>query len=57
MLIIERCLNSGINVGLRLSARDSGSSSVANLSGLRRIHVEYAPDSTIAKMWKAAGAQ
>ena len=28
-----------------------------NLSGLRLIHAEYAPDSSMTKTWKVAGAQ
>ena len=57
MLVIERCLNSSISMGLRVSARDSGACSMENLSGLHRIHAEYAPDSSMTKIWKVAGAQ
>ena len=57
MVVIERCLNSSISMGLRVSARDSGACSMENLSGLHRIHAEYAPDSSMTKIWKVAGAQ
>ena len=57
VLVIERSLNQSSTVGLRLSVQDLEGSALANLAELLRIHEQYAPDSTLAKIWKVASGR
>ena len=54
MLVIERCINGGVNVGMRMSVKDQSAMAMQNLQGLLRIHEQYAPNATMTQIWKKA---
>ena len=54
VLVIERCLNGGHCVGLRMSLVDRSSIGQQNLNGILTIHQAYAPDATLTETWKQA---
>ena len=53
-LVIERCLNGGINVGLRLSLKDGSALGVQSLTSMLQLHQQYAGTSSQVEMWKKA---
>ena len=54
-LLIEQCLNNGINVGIRVSVRDVGAASAANLQALSGLHAAVScKDSKYVQMYEAA---
>ena len=54
-LLVEQCLNNGINVGLRVSVRDVAAASAANLQALSGLHVSVSgKDSKYVQMYEAA---
>ena len=56
MLVVERCINGGINVGMRMSLQDHSEMAMQNLKGLLQIHQHYAPKATLTELWKTATA-